>query len=163
MVVNIFLLILLIAAALWTVLARSLLRAAIALAFTSVMLTIIMFRLDSWMAGVFELSVCTGLISVIFVTVISLTQALSQEEIIQHMKDRLVRFWYLPLIVVITGLVLSLINVRFKLILPPKGNAGDAGFVLWNLRQLDLVGQILVLLAGGLGVAVLFIQYKKKK
>ncbi len=162
MVITFFLLTLLIALALWAVLTRSLLRAAIALAFTSAVLTIIMFRLDSWMAGVFELSVCTGLISVVFITVISLTQPLSQEEIIKHMKDRLTRFWYLPLMIVLVGLVLSLLNVKFELTSLPKGISEDAGLFLWNLRQLDLLGQILVLLAGGLGVAVLFIHYKKK-
>ena len=51
---------------LWAVMARGLLRAAIALATTSVVLAIIMFRLDSPLAAVFELSVCAGLITVVF-------------------------------------------------------------------------------------------------
>ncbi|MDD5730401.1 MAG: hypothetical protein PHN57_04670, partial [Candidatus Omnitrophica bacterium] len=59
--INAFLLIAMVLAALWAVMATRLLRAAIALALTSVILTVIMFRLNSPLAAVFELSVCAGL------------------------------------------------------------------------------------------------------
>jgi hypothetical protein len=40
--------------------------------------------------------------------------------------------------------------------LPVPGAEGDVRVVLWNLRQLDLFGQILIILAGVIGVLVLF-------
>ena len=63
-----FLLILLVVSALATVLIRSLLRAGIALGFTSAVLSMIMFRFHSPIAAVSELSVCTGLISVLLLS-----------------------------------------------------------------------------------------------
>ena len=156
MMLNMTLLIVLVAAALWTVMTRSLLRSAIGLALTSAILTIIMFRLNSPLAAVFELSVCTGLISVLFISTISLTEPLTPEETLQHMKDRLTRFWYLPLIVVIVGIILSLSRVKLNLLLPPAEKGLDVRFVMWNLRRLDMIGQITILLAGVFGVVVLF-------
>lgn len=50
---------------------RDLLRAAIALAVLSVALAAIFFRLGAPYAGAFELSVCAGLITVLFIAAIS--------------------------------------------------------------------------------------------
>ncbi len=162
MTLNIIVLICLVLAALWAVMTRSLLRSAIGLALTSAILTIIMFRLDSPIAAVFELSVCSGLISVIFISVISLTAPMTKTQIIQHTKERLHRFWYLPVIVVIAGIALSLANIRLNAVIPPPEAEKDVRFVLWNLRQIDLIGQVSVLLAGVFGVVLLFKETKKK-
>lgn len=155
-------LILLLLAALWTVMTRSLLRAAIGLAFTSAALTIAMFWLDSPMAAVFELSVCAGLISVIFISTISLTQPLTKEEVIKHMKDRLTRYWHLPLIIAVAGIILSLITIKINFCLPPAETEKDVRVVIWGLRHLDLIGMLIILLSGVLGVAVLFKETQKK-
>ncbi|MBU1726627.1 MAG: hypothetical protein KJ880_03250 [Candidatus Omnitrophica bacterium] len=149
-------------AALWAVMTRSLLRSAIALALTSAMLTIVMFRLRAAMAAAFELSVCAGLISVVFISALSLTHPLTWNEIRQHMKDRLSRFWYLPVIVVVVGFALFFLKVTPEFKLPPAEIEKDVREVLWNLRQLDLIGQVAVLLAGGLGVVILFRDKEKK-
>jgi NADH-quinone oxidoreductase subunit J len=154
-------LVILIFAALWTVMARSLLRSAIGLALVSALLTMVMFRLNSPLAAVFELSVCAGLISVLFVSVISLTQPLSQKEIIEHMKAKLSRFWLLPFLVVTLGIMLSLISVKLNINAPAPEREGDVRFVLWYLRQFDLLGQIIILLAGVFGVVILFREPKK--
>lgn len=148
--------------ALWTVMTRSLLRSAIGLALTSAMLTILMFRLHAPLAAVFELSVCSGLISVVFIATISLTQPMSQEKVLQHMKDRLERFWYLPILLVLTGIVLSFLNLKFNLILPAPEIEKDPRIVLWNQRPLDLLGQIIMLLTGAFGIVILFREAKKK-
>jgi len=50
---------------------RDILRAAIALAVLSVVLAAIFFRLGAPYAGAFELSVCAGLITVLFIAAIS--------------------------------------------------------------------------------------------
>jgi NADH-quinone oxidoreductase subunit J len=158
---NTILLFLLAAAALWTIMVRSLLRAGIGLALTSVILAIIIFRLNSPFAAVFELSVCAGLISVLFISTISLTHPLTQEEKALHLKERMGRFWYLPVIVVGLGLVLSLITFKTAVSLPAPEVEKDVRAVLWNIRQVDLVGQIIILLAGVFGVVILFGEKRK--
>jgi len=160
-VLDIFLLIVLVLSALATVLIRSLLRSGIALAFTSAVLSMIIFRLNSPMAAVFELSVCTGLISVLFISTISLTEPRTRDEKVQHTKDRLKKFWYLPLILIGLGIVLSQVNQKISFPLPAPEAVGDVRFVLWNLRGLDLLGQIIVLLVGVFGVVILFRERKK--
>jgi len=162
MAINITVLICLALAALWAVMTRSLLRAAIGLALTSAILTILMFRLDSPVAGVFELSVCSGLISVIFISTISLTHPMTKTQIVQHMKDRLSRFWYLPVVVVIAGIALSLAHVKINIKIPAPEEVKDARYALWYLRHADLIGQIMMLLAGVFGVVLLFKETKKK-
>lgn len=162
MMPDIILLIVLILAALWTVMTRSLLRAAIGLALTSAVLTMVMFRLNSPLAAVFELSVCAGLISVVFISTISLTHSLSHKEVIEHMKERLNRFWYLPLILVLAAIAFSLMQVKIDLVLPGPEAQEDVREVLWNLRPLDLLGQVIVLLAGVYGVVILFREARKK-
>jgi NADH-quinone oxidoreductase subunit J len=154
--INIIILVAMVLAALWTVMSRSLLRAAIGLAITSVALTIIMFRLSSPLAAVFELSVCTGLISVLFISAISLSAPAAREEILGRMKEQLARFWFLPVLVVILGVILMLAKVGPILKLPAEESLKDARMVLWNLRRIDVIGQIIVLLTGVFGVIVLF-------
>ena len=69
----------LVVSATWTVMTARLLRSAVGLAITSAILTILMFQLASPLAAVFELSVCAGLISAIFISTISLTQRVTAE------------------------------------------------------------------------------------
>jgi len=160
--VNTLLLFALILASLWTVMTRSLLRSAIGLALTSVILTIIMFRLNSHLAAVFELSVCAGLISVLFVSTISLTHPLSRQEVMQHMRERLARFWFLPLIIIITGVALSFVRMKPVIHLPSPEAVKDVRQVIWSVRQVDLLGQVIILLSGVFGVVILFKERLKK-
>ena len=60
--------------AIMTVRFNDILFAAIALAVLSTVIATMFFELDSAYAGVFELSVCAGLITALFVSVISLTR-----------------------------------------------------------------------------------------
>lgn len=156
MTVNFTILVLLIVCALWAAMTRSLLRSAIGLAFTSLAVAMLMFRLNSPLAAVFELSVCAGLIPVLFVSTISLTHPLSREEVLQHMKDRIRRFWYLPFIVVAIGIALSLVHPKLHLTPPALELEKDPSVVLWNTRSIDLLGQITILLAGVFAVVILF-------
>ena len=153
---DIIILIFMIASALWAVMARSLLRSAIALALTSVLVSVLMFKMNAVLAAVFELSVCAGLISVLFISTISLTQPLTRDEVVKHMKERFKRFRYLPLIIVIVGIVLSLFTVKPKVTLPLPELETNVRRVLWDIRRLDMVGQVIILLAGVFGVVILF-------
>jgi len=158
---NIFLLILMMLGALWTVMTRSLLKATIGLAVTSAVLSILIFRLNSPLAAVFELSVCSGLITVVFVSTISLTRPLSHKETIAVSRDRFKRFWYLFPIMIIAAILLSFLKIPVDVSTALPRAAGDVRDVMWNSRQLDLFGQILVIIAGALGVVMLFTEAKK--
>jgi len=147
MTINIILGIALVLAAMWTVMTVRLLRAVIGLAITSVILTIIMFKLNSPLAAVFELSVCAGLISAIFISCISLTQRLSEEQAAVRL---------LPILLVLTGIVLYQIHIPMDLHLQTAPNENDVRNIIWNVRHLDLIGQIVILLAGAFGVVALF-------
>ena len=71
---SIVLFIVVIACAIMAVSFKNLLFAAISLGALSAVLAIIFYRLSSPYAAVIELSVCAGLITALFVTVISLTR-----------------------------------------------------------------------------------------
>lgn len=157
MIINIILLMSLIFAALWTVMTLRLLRSAIGLAITSVILAMLIFQLSSPFAAVFELSVCAGLISAIFISAISLTQRdLAPEARIERKRQRFRRFWFLPLIILFAGVLLIWLQVSFIPNLPAPPAENDVRYILWNLRHLDLLGQIVILIAGAFGVVSLF-------
>jgi NADH-quinone oxidoreductase subunit J len=156
MTVNIILGVALVLVALWTVMTARLLRSVIGLALTSVILTIIMFKLNSPLAAVFELSVCAGLISAIFISCIGLTQRLSDVQFAERQKERLSKFWLLPVILVLTGVALYQLHIPLDFHLQAAPTENDVRIILWNLRHLDLVGQIVILLAGAFGVVALF-------
>lgn len=150
----------LILAAAGAVCAVRLLRSVIALAGASVLLTIILFRLDSPLAAVFELSVCAGLIPAIFISTIGLTGRTAQEDLATLHKAKLRRYWLLPVLLVVVAGVLTQIGVPdLATHAPVQGGVRE---VLWNFRQVDLVGQIVVLLAGALGVVVLVKERKNE-
>ncbi len=150
------LLVLLVLAALWASMTTLLLRATIALALASAMLAVIMYTLGATIAAVLELSVCAGLISVVFVSIISLTQRKPFKDYVVRRMSRLTRFWPLPLLMIAAGVGLSMVHTPVQVALPVPGAEGDVRVVLWNLRQLDLFGQMLIILAGVIGVLVLF-------
>ncbi|MCU0641324.1 MAG: hypothetical protein MUC35_04470 [Candidatus Margulisbacteria bacterium] len=150
------LLVLLVLIALWTALTPLLLRAAIGLALTSVVLTIIMFRFNAPYAAAFELSVCAGLIPVIFISVISLTHRLPLKEFLKRREDRLRRFWPLPLLLLAVAAGLFFVRIPLNITLPWPETIADVRVVLWEYRRTYLFGQLMVLLAGVFGVLVLF-------
>jgi NADH-quinone oxidoreductase subunit J len=163
MEINIILLICLLLASLWTVMTIRLVRAVVGLALTSAVLSAVMFRLSSSLAAVFELSVCAGLISVIFVTTVSFTHRVSQEMYFIRKKERFAKFWLLPFLLVLAGIALFYYTARPSGLPAPAPPAKDAAArdVMWNLRHLDLIGQVAALLAAAIGVAVLFKERKK--
>lgn len=156
MVIEIVLVVLLALTALVTVMMARLLWAAVMLALTSAVVAIIMFRLDSPIAAVFELSVCAGLIPAIFISAISLTGRLTAEGVTARWVEKIRRFWYLPVIVIILAVALTQAYLPFDFT-PPAAEALTANVrtTLWQTRHLDLLGQIVILLAGAFGVVIL--------
>lgn len=159
---DILLLVIMTIAALWTVMGRSLLKATIALAVTSAVITILIFRLNSPLAAVFELSVCTGLITVVFVSTISLTKPLTHKEIVEMSKARHKRFIYLPIMLVLAGIGLLALKIPNDFAIPnlPQTSMSVRN-VLWNIRHLDLFGQIIIMIIGAFGVVTLFTERYK--
>jgi len=72
--VSVILIVAAIVCAIVTVRLKEILFSAISLAVLSVLIALMFFKLHSPYAGVFELSVCAGLITALFVSVISLTR-----------------------------------------------------------------------------------------
>lgn len=157
MYLDVVMLVLMVAAALWAVMASNLLKAAIGLAVTSAILAIIMFRLDAPLAAVFELSVCAGLITVVFISVISLTHPADGKDVNGNGKTVLRRFAFLPLLVLIAAVAFGMLGLKPDFSsLPAVAPEENMRLVLWGQRQLDLFAQVVVLLAGIFGVVVLF-------
>lgn len=156
MIATYILLGLIVALALWTVQA-TILRAAVGLALVSVVLTLLMFRMDAPLAAVFELSVCAGLITVIFVSTIALTRPLNQaeERAVETERNRRLR----PAILVAGGVgaLLWASGQALQVIpAPAAGMTEGVRQVLWNLRRMDILGQIIMIFVGVYGVVVLF-------
>jgi NADH-quinone oxidoreductase subunit J len=135
------------------ILAKDLLKAAIGLAVASLFLGIIFFRMGAPYAGVFEISVVAGLITVLFILTIALTAAGGDVR-----ESRLAKIVF-PLFFVVFILIDIFIMKGLASKIPPLGEAaekGTFGEVLWKQRTFDLVGQIAVILAGVFSVLALF-------
>lgn len=137
---------------------RSILKSAIALAAASAALGIIMYMLGGTWAALFELSVCSGLVTVIFISAISLSN-MDKEELGKVFADKK-RMSLLPYILIVCGIIFVVVALSTDVWLPAVNKAvktaGDLRDILWNNRQADIWGQIIVLLAGAVAVVVLF-------
>jgi NADH-quinone oxidoreductase subunit J len=154
MTLYIVLLTLLLLAGIWTVMTLNLLKSAIGLAVTSVVLTLLLFLMNAPLAGVFELSVCAGLITVVFISTISLTAPATDAEAREAGLKRWKRFIFLPFVLVAAGWLLCFKGLSLGPAAVPNGE--DVRKVLWVTRRFDLIGQILIVLSGVFGVLVLF-------
>lgn len=156
--IHILLLSLTVICAIFAVVRTRVIRAAIMLASISVLVTIILFLLETPLAAIFELSVCAGLITVIFISVISLTNPLTKEERNEERENMFKKFLLLPVVVIVCATAFILITKGVSFIPVPAGAAAEITdkAAMWHLRQIDLIGQIIILLAGVFGVVVLF-------
>lgn len=138
--------------------AMDLLRAAIALLVASLGLALTMFNLGAPLAGSFELSVGAGLITVLFVNAISLTRLVSEEERLERTKDHYRRFALLPVLAALIGTLMYRTQDFWAagLEFVKYDEAGTVGDILWKSRGLDLIGQIVIIMVGVYGVAILF-------
>jgi NADH-quinone oxidoreductase subunit J len=154
--VNTVLVVLFVASALGTVLASTLLRAAIGLAATSAVLTLLMYQMDSPLAAAFELSVCAGLITVVFVSTISLTRPGGH---VPDAEERVAarRRSFVPVLTVSAWVLAIMWMVGYALDFRlPAPVASSVREVLWQDRRFDLLGQIVLIFVGVYGVVILF-------
>ncbi len=151
-IINLILLLMLAGFACMAVFFKDLLRAALSLAFMSAVLAVVLYRMDSPYAAVFELSVVAGLITVLFVSTIALTK---DEEPVKESRWPLYLF---PLFLVLFGIIdLLVMKGLFSNTPAGYGNATSSfGATLWGIRSMDLIGQIAVIFGGVFGVLALF-------
>jgi NADH-quinone oxidoreductase subunit J len=132
---------------------RDLLKSAISLAVASLLLGIIFFRMNAPYAGVFEISVVAGLITVLFILTIALTGA--GEEVRESRLVNCVFPLFFVVFIIIDALVMKSLLGKVPA-LASGAETGTFGDVLWKGRTFDLVGQIAVILAGVFSVLALF-------
>jgi NADH-quinone oxidoreductase subunit J len=156
-ILDLVLLVLLVGFACLAVFLRELVRSALSLAFMSALLAVVLYRMNSPYAAVFELSVVAGLITVLFVSTIALTK----EE--DEAKPAGWPLYVFALAFVIFGLIeLSVMKLLFSAAPAVAGRAelGSFGHTLWGIRSLDLLGQIAVIFGGVFGVLALLRERK---
>jgi len=150
--IDLILLLMLAGFACMAVFLKDLLRAALSLAFMSAVLAVVLYRMNSPYAAVFELSVVAGLITVLFVSTIALTK---DEEPVKESRWPLYVF---PLFLVLFGIIdLLVMKGLFSEVPAGYGNVtANFGATLWGIRSMDLIGQIAVIFGGVFGVLALF-------
>lgn len=150
------------AAAITAVMARSLLLSAIMLALVSVGASLVLFDFRAPWAAVFELSVAAGLITVLFVSAVSLIRHEESEA-----ADRRARFYAMPLVMCIVAIAAWFYAIPFFESLQSWARFGSRadslGAVLWDIRRFDLLGQISMLAAGVFVINSIFPRRKKQK
>ncbi len=145
----------------FAVMSRSILRSAISLALCSASLATLLYLIGAELAAVFELSVCSGLVTVVFIAGVSLSRSPKMELKNEYMDKK--RNHGLPPLLIVAGAALMLLGFlgggdRLTLVI-----GDDAGVreLFWNTRQADIFGQIAAILCGGVAVTVLFREEKR--
>jgi len=127
---------------------RDLLYAAVALAAASVILSIVLFSFGANVAAAFELSVCAGLITVLFVSTVSLTKDSDQKT-----EAKLPALFMIPMLALFAGVAYYCVRWLAG-VLPAASPARVITFqeVFWGQRMNDVLGQISLVLVGVFGL-----------
>lgn len=147
----------------YAVMSQSILRSAIGLALSSAALAVLLYALDAPWASVLEVSVCSGLVTIVFISGISLSRSPKlelQREYRDHERNK-----YLPAVLIGVGVALVLLALALGYEMPPMAEELNLDFrkVFWEMRQTDIWGQIAAVLCGGIAVAVLFRKEKEER
>jgi NADH-quinone oxidoreductase subunit J len=140
------------------VMLSSLIKSAISLAAGSVALGIIMFEMGFAWAALFEISVCSGLVTVIIISAVSLSNA-DKKDIAGQYEDRR-RMRFLPALMIAGGVLMVVAAMATGISLSPATPVPQAADnfreILWNNRQADIWGQIIVVVTGATAVVALY-------
>ncbi len=131
---------------------KDLIKAAISLAASSLILGIIFLRMGATYAGVFEISVVAGLITVLFILTVALTTP--GEEVKESKAANVIFPLFFIVFIIIDALVMKGLMQKIPA-LPGAAEGAAFGDVLWKGRTWDLVGQIAVIFAGVFSVLAL--------
>jgi len=141
-----------------SVLSRHLINAAISLAAVSAACGVLMYVLGAHTAAIFEVSVCSGLVTVIFISAVSLSSGDKQAAAPQE------RAYLLPVVFIAAGAVLVTAAglTGFSLGAPgPVASAAGFDGVFWETRQADIFGQMAAIIAGASAIVVFFKESEK--
>jgi NADH-quinone oxidoreductase subunit J len=159
----IFCLIIMLLGGIAAVMLRSRLKSALALAVSSVMLTIVLYLMNAKWAALFELSVCAGLITVIFVSTVSVSKEDRNDS--EHRELNKKRNHALPYLLIAVGAGLLCLMAANNFTLTGAFThfeySDNFSEILWNSRQPDVIGKIIALLTGAFAVEILFKERKK--
>jgi NADH-quinone oxidoreductase subunit J len=140
---------------------KDLLYVAISLAAASVILALVLFQFGANIAGVFELSVCAGLITVLFVSTVSMTKDSDQK-----VETRLPMYCIPLFVLVFIGLVYFIVQWLANSMPAAVATQRPETFqkVFWEIRSADILGQVALILVGVFGILALFrLKAKEKK
>ncbi|WP_428898546.1 NADH-quinone oxidoreductase subunit J [Parelusimicrobium proximum] len=154
MTLHLFLLTALIVTALAASMSRNFLYSAVWLALLSITLTGVMFSMNAQWAGIFELSVCAGLITVLFASTASLVGKGSK-----YAENERKYFRFLPAALLVFALILYFIFKKYNIAapaVPPAVEYAKVGDIIWGSRKLDLIGQTCIFVAAVLMVRTFF-------
>ena len=104
----------------FSVLSRHLINAAISLAAVSAACGVLMYVLGAHTAAIFEVSVCSGLVTVIFISAVSLSNGDRQASAPEK------RAHLLPIILIAIGAVLVIVSLLTGFSLGTRGPVGSA-------------------------------------
>lgn len=139
----------------YAVMNKSIIKSAIGLALTSASLAAMMYAMEARWSAIFELSVCSGFVTVVFISGISLAHSPKIEDRSTYKSNE--RNRWLPLVLMIVGIVLVAAALILGVEAPELAGelSNDFRNTFWNTRQVDIWGQIAVILCGGIAVVVL--------
>ncbi len=146
-----------------SIMSHSLLKSAIFLALASAMLGVLMYMMGAVWAAVIEVSACSGLVTVIFISAISLSN-IKKDDIHKQYEDKKRMRWF-PITMIVGGILLIVIALAkdFTLTSALQQTTDHFKEVFWNTRQVDIMGQIVTILIGGIAVFVLFREEQENK
>lgn len=134
-------------AAAMAVISKKLLNSAVMLAILSIGISILLFAYNAPWAAVFELSVCAGLITVLFISAVSLVK--NDED---ALKEKRVKYAVFPLILVGFAVIASILIPEyfanlFQFASFNPSNNPPLGDMIWLYRGFDIIAQITLLAA----------------
>ncbi len=146
----------------YAVMSRSIIRSAIGLALCSACLSMAFYNMGAQVASMFELSVCSGLVTVVFIAGISFAHA-PKAELMKEYNDQK-RSMALPALLIVAGVVMIMIALivggeGLSMTLTDESGTKE---LLWGARQADVWGQMAAILCGGVAITVLFREEKKR-
>lgn len=136
---------------------RQLINAAVSLAAVSAACGVLMYVLGAHWAAIFEVSVCSGLVTVIFISAVSLSNGGTERLPEEYHHSRRTR--YLPVFCIVLGaaLLIAAAVTKFSIGSPsatPSAQKFDA--VFWETREADILGQMVALIGGASAIVVFF-------
>ncbi|MBU2530547.1 MAG: NADH-quinone oxidoreductase subunit J [Elusimicrobia bacterium] len=155
MTYHLVLFVLIILLALAAVMTENILFSAIILSLVSVGVSLILFTFGSPYAAVFELSVCAGLITALFISVISLMPKEKNLPKKHHLKSILISLVFFIIAVINWVYIIPFFESLSKY---PQLNIHNypLGQIIWEDRVFDLIGQICIFAAGVFAVKSFF-------